>query len=185
MAAILAVVLALAQLPYMRQALELGRSQDAALIDAFAKGYQLTSSENVDSAEVITEFRRAVIITREQMRLGQASFSAVDLAREMTPHEGQVSFVVQARLHPMNTYSAAPPYEMYVSTGAATPPLVAKPLKRDPVYPIGSPSSLIGVRLEGTFSRDEVLAAAAPTLVVTDDKANVLWKARIDLSRYR
>jgi hypothetical protein len=41
------------------------------------------------------------------------------------------------------------------------------------------------VRLEGAFLRAEIEAAPSPVLVVTDDQANIIWKARIDLSRYR
>jgi hypothetical protein len=75
-----------------------------------------------------------------------------------------------------------------VETGRTTKPLAAEPFKRDPVFPFattGPGSPIVGVHLEGTFPRADIESAAAPMLVVTDDKANVIWKARIDLSRYR
>jgi len=186
LSAILALVVAFAQLPYARQAIDLAHTRDQALFDSFAKGYELAGSEYVDKAEVITEFRRAVMISREQLQRGQAGFSPVDLQREMKPYEGQVSFVVQARLHPMHNYLTPPAYEMFVSTGEGTPPLIAKAFGRTPVWASGAPAStLVGVRLEGTFSRDEIKAAGKPMLVVTDDKANIIWQTRLDLSRYR
>ena len=59
-------------------------------------------------------------------------------------------------------------------------------MKRDPVYALGGPvASLLGVRLEATFPRDKIAAGPAPELIVTNDTADVLWRARIDLSRFR
>jgi hypothetical protein len=173
----------------LREALNLGRTHDQALYDAFNAGYRLTPSGIVDSVEVVTEFRRAVLIVREHANQGEYSFSAQDLTRAMAPHDGEITFIVQARLHPLHTFAGVPPYDMYVETGATTRPLAAKPFKRDPVYPPGAApgraSPLVGVRLEGSFPREGIDAASAPMLVVTDEKANVLWKTRIDLTRYR
>ena len=41
--------------------------------------------------------------------------------------------------------------------------------------PMGSP--LIGVRLEVTLPREEILKAAKPELILTDENAVVLWRA--------
>jgi hypothetical protein len=44
---------------------------------------------------------------------------------------------------------------------------------------------LTGVRLQGTFAVADIDAAAAPTIVVVDDKGDIMWTARLDLSRFR
>lgn len=174
------------QLPDAREALRLGRSQDEALYAAFTKGYSLAPVAPVDSAEIITEFRRAVLIVREHALQGEFGFTERDLNVAMTPHLGAITFVVQAHLNPMHTYAAAPAYELYVSTGPDTPPLAGRTLRRDPVYamgPMGSP--LIAVRVEVTIPRAGILAAPRPELILTDEHASVLWRSRIDLSRFR
>ena len=180
-------VFSMAQLPYARQALDLGRTHDDALYDAFSRSYLLTPNDTVERAEAITEFRRAVMIVREHAMQGDFGFTAHDLDVAMKPQAGLVGFVVQAKLHPLHVYAAPPPFDLYVATGPATKPIAAAPLKRDPVFPPGaSPdTSMIAVRLEGTFKRADIVAAPSPSLVVTDEKANVLWQARIDLTRYR
>ena len=186
MRAAVILVLAFAQLPYARQALDLGRTHDEAMFDAFNRGYELATGDALDRAEVVTEFRRAVTIVRE--RESQGSYlTAQDLTKAMAPFDGKITVIVQARLHPLHTYPNAPSYDLYVETGPTTGPLGAKPLKRAPVYPPGfAPgAAMVAVRLEGTFDRADLEAAAAPMLVVTDDQANVIWKGRIDLSRYR
>jgi hypothetical protein len=187
MPAVLLLIAALAQLPYTRQALDLGRTNDDALFESFNRSYELTGDDLIDRIEIVTEFRRAVMIVRERARQGNFSTTAQDLAKAMQPFEGQVSFIVQVRLHPLHTYPNAPLYDLYVETGPSTPPVGAKPLTRVPVYPPGlsAGAAMNAVRLEGTFKKSDIDAAAAPMLVVTDDQANIIWKGRLDLSRYR
>ena len=174
------------QVPDAREAMRLGRSQDDALYSAFSKGYHLTPSAPVANAEIITEFRRSVLIVREHMQRGEMGFTDHELDNEMKPHRGLVTFIVEVNLHPLNTYTRMPPYELYVSLGSGVPPLAAPEVKRDPVYALGGPgAALLGVRLEATFPRDKIAAGPAPELIVTNESADVLWRARIDLTRYR
>jgi hypothetical protein len=183
----LLVLVALAQLPYARQALDLGRTRDQALFDAFNRGYDLTVSSALFRAEVITEFRRAVLMVRERATHGDLGMTDRDLTKAMQPFEGLVTFVAEVRLHPLHTFATPPPYEMYIATGRATRPLVDEKLKRDAVYPPGSGfgGPFNGVRIEATFARRDIERAAEPILTIIDTKADILWQARIDISRYR
>ena len=177
---------AMTQAPDARDALRLGRTQDDALYGAFSKGYALPAAEPVDAAEIITEFRRAVMLVRERARLGEFGFTERDLNVAITPYLGQVAFVVQARLNPMHTYASAPPYELYIATGPLTAPLAGTDMKRSAVYALGAvEGTMIGVRLEITVRRAQLEAAPRPELILTDEHANVLWRSRIDLSRFR
>jgi len=179
-------VFAVAQIPDAREALRLGRSLDETLYAAFTKGYSLAPVDPIESAEIITEFRRAVLIARGRAQLGEFGFTERDLNVAMTPHLGLITFVVQVRLHPMHTYAAAPAYDLYVGTGPDTPPLAGPEMKRDPIYAIGATGSpLIAVRLEVTIPRAKIEAAPKPELILIDDRASVMWRSRIDLSRFR
>ena len=172
----------------VRDALNLGRTHDQALYDAFNAGYRLTPSGIVDSVEVITEFRRAVLIVREHALQGEYSFTANDLASALAPYRGTVTFIAQLRLHPLNTYAAPPAYDLYVRTGPETKPVAAPAIKRDPVYPPGSlgpGSSMIGVRLEASFPRADIADVPEPTLIVNDEHGAIVWQTRIDLARFR
>jgi hypothetical protein len=185
---IIAVALLLPQGDSLHDAVNLGRTHDQALYDAFHSGYKLAASGDVDSVEIITEFRRAVMIVRQHADSGEYSFNENGLAAGLAPFRGQVSFIAQVRLNPLNTFIKPPAYDMYLRTGATTKPVVPLAFKRDPVYPpgMGPPgSNIIGVRLEAAFSRADIAAASDPYLVVTDDKGAVLWQGRVDLTRYR
>lgn len=178
--------MAQAQDPDARDAMRLGRTQDAALYTAFTNGYLLSATPPIGRAELITEFRRAVLIVRDHAQRAEIGFTEHELDLEMKPHRGMVTFIVEVNLHPLNTYQKMPAYELYVSPGSGVPPLASEVVKRDPVYALGGPgAALTGVRLEATFPRDKIVAAPAPELVVTNETADVIWRARIDLSRYR
>ncbi len=179
-------LMTVAQLPDAREALRLGRTQDETLYAAFSSGYRLAAVEPVQSAEIITEFRRAVLIVHERALRGEFGFTERDLNVAMTPHLGLITFIVQVGLNPMHTYPTPPAYELYISTGPDTPPLAGRETKRDPVYaigPMGSP--LTGVRVEITIPRARIEEAPRPELVLADDRASVVWRSRIDLSRFR
>jgi len=187
MRAVLMIVLALAQATPERQALDLGRTRDEALLNAFNAGYQLPPSGMVDRAEIVTQFRRGVLLARDKYNIGEFGMTERDLTKAIAPFEGKVTFLVDVRLNPLHVYPAPPAYEMYVSSGPYTKPLAAKEVKRDPIYPPGlaQGTAFVGVRLDGTFERADIEKAEAPMLTVTDEKANMLWQARIELSRYR
>lgn len=185
---VLAVFLVAPQADSLREAVTLGRTHDDALFESFNKGYQLAASGVIDRAEITTEFRRAVLVERERVQQGDYTFGPEDLAKAMVPFKGLVTVVVQVRLHPHNIFVKEPAYDLYISTGPRSPPIGAKPLKRLPIYPpgLGGPGTpVVGVTLEASFPRAEIERAASPSLVVTDDKAELLWQARIDVSRYR
>lgn len=182
---IIALLLLAAQGDSAREAIALGKTRDDALYEAFNKGYELAVRDAIDRAEIITEFRRSVLLVRERVDRGQNAITERDLAVAMAPYRGKITVIVQVRLHPLHTYAKLPAFDLYIGTGPSTAPIAAKHLERIPMYAGAPGAPLNGVRLEATFHRADILAAKAPTLIVTDDKADVLWQARIDLSRFR
>ncbi len=185
---LISLALLLGQTDTGRDALRLGRTSDQALYDAFNAGYQLAASGPVSKAEIITEFRRAVLIVRDHANQGEYGFTERDLEHAIAPYRGLVTIVVEIRLNPLNTYVKAPAYSLYIQTGPATKPLAPGNFDRTALYgvPMASPGTpLTGVRLEGTFSVADVTSAANPAVMVMDDKGEALWNARLDLSRFR
>ena len=169
----------------LKDAAALGRTKDDAQLEAFNKSYSLALSGNIERAEIITEFRRAVLIVRERALQGDYQFGGDALAKALLPMKGLVTFIVQVRLHPQHAFNREPPYDLYVSTGSA--PIASTGVKRQPVYPPGGGqgSPMVGVRLEASFTRTDFTRSAAPMLNVTDEKGGTLWQAHLDLSRYR
>ena len=185
---LIVAMLAFGQADAARDALRLGRTGDQALYDAFNAGYQLPVSEPVSRAEIITEFRRAVLIVRDHANQGEYGFTERDLEHAMAPYRGLVALIIEVRLHPLNTYIKAPAYNFYIQTGPSTPPLGPQDFERTALFgvPMANPGSpLTGVQLQGTFSAADIANAPAPRIVVVDDKGEVIWGTRLDLSRFR
>jgi hypothetical protein len=173
-----------------RDAVALGRTRDAAMYDAFHAGYQLAPSGDVERVEVITEFRRAVMIVRQHAEFGEYTFNEANLARALAPYRGLVTFTAQLRVHPLNNFAVPPAFEMYVRSGPATPPLRSTNFKRESVYPPGisgkhKSRAMTAFTLELTVPRADIAAAADPALVIVNDAGNPVWQAKLDLSRFR
>jgi len=171
----------------LKDAAALGRTKDDAQLEAFNKSYSLTLSGNIERAEIVTEFRRAVLIAREKALQGDYQYGGDALAKALLPMKGLVTFIVQVRLHPQHAFNREPPYDLYVSTGPNSAPIASTGVKRQPVYPPGGGqgSPMVAVRLEASFPRADFARSAAPMLTVTDEKGDTLWQAHLDLSRYR
>ena len=171
----------------LKDAAALAQTHDDTLYESFNKSYYLAGSAAIDRAEIITEFRRAVLIVREQVQAGDYLFNRDALAKKLLPFKGLVTFIVQVRLHPLHAFNKEPAYDLYIGTGPRSAPIASSGVKREPVYPQGGGmgSPMVAVRLEASFPRAEFSRSAMPQLIVTDEKAEILWQARLDLSRYR
>jgi hypothetical protein len=188
MAAVLTLMGVAAQQDGARDAVALGRSRDQALYSAFHADYTLPASGDVEHVELVTEFRRAVLIVRQHADLGEYSFNENNLTRAMVPFRGLVAFIAQIRLHPLHTLPAPPRYEMYLRTGPATPPVALTGVTRDPLYPPGfhdAGVSFTSFRLEGSIVREAINNAAEPALVIVNDRGDIVWQAPLDLTHVR
>jgi hypothetical protein len=101
---------------------------------------------------------------------------------------GQVTFIANVNLHPLNTYTKMPAYDIYVSSGAhfGADGLGRRRSRRDPIYAMGRRGprwSACGSKF--ALAARKLDAARAPELIVTNENADVVWRGRIDLSRYR
>jgi len=169
-------------------AVALGRTRDPALYDAFHAGYALTPSGEVDRVEIITEFRRAVLIVRQHAEMGEFSFNENNLARALVPYHGLVTFVAQLRLHPLHNFAKPPLYDMYVQTGPTTKPVPPTSFKREAMYPPGTPDTppaMNGFLLELTVPRVDISGAPDPVLVIVNESSDIVWRGRLDMSRFR
>ncbi|MGH9408642.1 MAG: hypothetical protein ACRD1V_04240 [Vicinamibacterales bacterium] len=185
---LLLILLAVAQADSMKDAIALGRTSDQALYDSFNAAYALSVAPPVESAEIITEFRRAVLSVRARVDQGDYVVEPSDLANAVAPYRGLVTFIVKVTLNPLNTFPKPPTYDLYVATGPSTGPIASPSLKRFGIYPMGAVgpgNPLIGIRLEATFPQAEIAGAAKPSLVLTDEHGGVIWQTRIDVTRYR
>lgn len=187
----ISILLALVLVPQgsdLTDALALGRTHDQAAFDAFNAGYQLPTSGIVERVELVTEFRRAVLLVRQRADQGEYSFTARNLEEAMAPYRGTIAIVAVVRLNPLNNFATPPDYDLYISTGPGSPPIAPPTIDRDAVYPPGiSPpgSAMTAVQLTASFSRDAIAAVHDPAIVIADHQGTIIWQGPLDLTRYR
>ncbi len=119
----------------------------------FHAPYRLTVERPpVDFIEVITPFRRVVLLAEQLARAGNRAFSQRQALQRPEIGVEEIELRVELTFHPLNTYVAVPAYEVTLS-GPGAPRIEARTFDRTPRY---------GPRLEGQPSVTPVPGGAAP-----------------------
>jgi hypothetical protein len=143
----------------------------------------------VPQIEVITEFRRLVLITEEHILRGDWMFSRGTRAGEeaIAPFRGRVTIRATVRLNPLNTYISAPPYKLALSANAGTAPFAldtqVSPQYSAPFKARGGKtvSSLVGATLEADVSSAEV--AQTSRIVAVSLEGQELGRVTVEFGR--
>lgn len=139
----------------------------------------------VEQVEVVTEFRRYVLLTEEQLRMGNWLFAqSPERAQEkVKPYREKVTLSARLRFHPQNTLIGVPPYEIAIGDPALEP----LELTRTPVNGMVSGkrgdrnAPLLGTIVEAAFNAADVGQGARPVRVSL--RGEVVAAATIDFSR--
>jgi hypothetical protein len=127
----------------------------------------------LEQIDVVTEFRRYVLATEEQLRMGNWLFaqSVRDAQEKLKPFRERLTVTARLRFHPQNVLISLPPYE--VTLGADLAPL---DLTRTPIYALlsGRPNDrnapLVGATLDALFTSSTVGQTALPVVVSLEQK---------------
>ena len=104
----------------IERAQQVARSRDSER-EQFHRRYVFDLHDaTVTQLEVITEFRRLVLVTEEHIFRGDWMFSRSARAAEqaLAPSRGIVTIRALVRFNPLNTYIAPPPYRLVLGTNA-------------------------------------------------------------------
>jgi hypothetical protein len=140
----------------------------------------------VEQIEVITEFRRCVLITQEQLRQGNWLFAqgVRGVKEQLRPSRERLSLIARLRFHPQNTLMMVPLYDITIGQ----PALVPVDIVRTPITALLSGKKgdlntpLMGATIEAIFDTTtldpaarlvSVLLAAQPVATVTIDFARL------------
>jgi hypothetical protein len=146
--------------------------------------------DTVTQVEVITEFRRLVMITEDHLRVGDQMFSRGLRAAEaaLAPTRGLMTLKAQLRFSPLNTYAAIPAFQLALGPAATGEPLVPLDTKVTGQYSLPfktrdghTVSILTGAILQGEFPASRLGQDARPVGVVLDGKE--LVRVPVDFAR--
>jgi hypothetical protein len=151
----------------------------------FHASYIVHVSGVVEQIEVITEFRRYVLTTEDELRMGNWLFAqSPERAREkIKPWRGRLTLSARLRFHPQNTLIGVPPYEVAI----ADPDLPALEITRTPLNALLSGkrddrhAPLIGAVVDAVFAAASV--GQAVRVVRLSLRGETIATTTIDFSR--
>lgn len=146
----------------IERALALGRATDRERAQFHGRYVFPLRGLVVERVEVLTEFRRVVLASEEQVRFGNRQFGVRETLPLVQPWRGRVSIVAHVRFHPHNTYVEVPPYELSLGEGIAPPET-----QRTPIFGTVSQGTryLQGAEVQATFDGAQLMQEPR-TLVV-------------------
>jgi hypothetical protein len=110
----------------IERAQQVARSRDSERVQFHRKYLFDLPGDTVTQVEVITEFRRLVMITEDHLRVGDQMFSRGTRAAEaaLAPTRGMTTLKAQLRFSPLNTYADIPAFRLALGPAATGQPLV-------------------------------------------------------------
>lgn len=184
------------------EGLVLGKSAVERTHTAFHAPYRLTVARPpVDFIEVITPFRRVVLLTEQRVRSGERGFGLRQAMDDPDVQAGELELRVELTFHPLNTYVAVPAYDVALA-GATGPAVEPRTFSRTPRYgprfegpPLVTPVPAFGTLpgssqpiLGGTVTARFDLGLVNETGVYEvriSEKETEIARVRLDLSRLR
>ena len=154
----------------LERALSIGRRSEAERA-RFHSPYVITLNDaTVEQIEVVTEFRRAVMIVEERMRYGDRMYGLRQIEEALRPFHNRVIIRARLRFHPLNTLTTVPEYELRV--GNPSDRLIAlATTSRTPIYvQSGDSQALMGAGLEMAFDAGILGQTQLPISVVLDGR---------------
>ncbi len=156
----------------VERALTLARSTDAERARFHAAYIQHVNTAFVERAEIISEFRRVVMMAEEEIARGDRFFAySITRANDaLQVFRRRVSIRAQVRFHPLNNYVSLPPVTMALVGNDAA--LIG--IKRDPVYGFsakpGDAAPLMGAAVDASFEADALGQARREFVVLLENK---------------
>ena len=144
----------------------------------------------VPQFEVVTEFRRLVIIAEDHVLRGDWMFTRSVRAAEdaLSATRGMITIKAQVRFNPMNTFIESPAYTLAIGAPSTGAPLESVSTTLSPQYSVPfktndgrTLSSLLGVGLEASIGTNRIGQTARTIGVMLDGKD--LARTVVDFAR--
>ena len=134
-------------LPLINAATAIGESRVESVRTQYHRPYHLlVARPPIDYIDVVTPFRRIVLIAEDRARIGNRPLGQRETLAAAGDRVGLVEFVIELTFHPLNAYVSVPLYEVELAAPQPTTP--PRPARILPVQVIRTPR--FGARVDGT-----------------------------------
>jgi hypothetical protein len=156
----------------LKRAIALARGDSRAL-EAFHRPYVIPVTRgDLQTIEVVTELRRAVLSAAGGSRVGEPEAAVVRrLQQALAPHRGRVSVVAHFRFSPQTAYVTLPQYALTIPAAPGGPEVRPLDVRRTPIYQGGGGNTyLAGADVEAVFDGLQVGQTRRPVAVILEGK---------------
>ncbi len=143
----------------VERALSIARSRDSERARFHAAYIRHLDTASIEKVEVVTEYRRVVLMAEERARKGDRMFGySVSLATQAVgPWKRRVSVVARLRFHPQNNYVTVPGVDISLDGNAsALIGVLREPVLSLPSSDPGDRLPVLGAVVEGVFDAEAV-----------------------------
>ena len=134
-------------LPLINAATAIGESRVESVRTQYHRPYHLlVARPPIDYIDVVTPFRRIVLIAEDRARIGNRPLGQRETLAAAGVRVGLVEFVIELTFHPLNAYVSVPLYEVELAAPQPTTP--PRPARILPAQVIRTPR--FGARVDGT-----------------------------------
>lgn len=170
----------------IERALTIARDQDRAR-ERFHAPYIVTVNDPfVERIEIVTEYRRVVLLAEDRIRKGDRAFaySGRLAANALEPWRNRVSVLARLRFHPHNAYVDVPRVE--VSADGPNADLALIGVLKEPILALPDPNNLggqvpvLGAVAEGVF--DAKLIGQTRRMITVRMDGKVLITRQLDFA---
>ena len=172
----------------IERAQQVARSRDGERAQFHGRYVFDLKGDTVTQIEVITEFRRLVLITEQHLFTGDQMFSRGlrEAQQALAPTKGIMTLKAQLRFHPQNAYVSIPDFKIALGRASAGPldsPLETRITGDFATQPKNSKQNapVTGATLEASIDTMQIGQAVRPVGVVLEDKE--LARTVVDFAR--
>ena len=134
-------------LPLINAATAIGESRVESVRTQYHRPYHLlVARAPIDYIDVVTPFRRIVLIAEDRARIGNRPLGQRETLAAAGDRVNLVEFVIELTFHPLNAYVSVPLYEVELAAPQPTTP--PRPARILPVQVNRTPR--FGARVDGT-----------------------------------
>jgi hypothetical protein len=182
------------------EALSIGQARIDSVRARFHQSYRLqVNRPPIDYVEVVTPYRRVVLLTEQRTQQGLRGFTQREAAAALGKQSGDVELRVEMTFHPQNVFIGVPSYDVELVTGSPPTRLMPGNVERIPrsgaridgpplptpaggqTNPFGGGSPLVGGTIVATFPIAGLNAAGAYEVVVREQEKE-LARARVNFA---
>lgn len=170
------------------EAIAMGQSRIEAVRTRYHQPYRIQGTRPpIDSIEIVTPFRRVVLLAEERVRVGNRVFGQREALAALGDRAAVVEVLVEMTFHPLNVFVAVPDYSVELATASPVARISPRNISRVPRLGSAVPGGgqpLTGGTITASFDAGTLNPTGVYDVIVSE-KGKELARGRVNLGQLR